>query len=96
MVGHDRASSWSVGACSDAEPAEHIRQEITGFGFHDEGYRKRWARLRVAGIRTSRRRVRRLMGEHALLAPHRTGRAETKAHDGTIVTDEVNEMWERT
>jgi hypothetical protein len=33
------------------------------------------------------------MGEHGLLAPHRTGRAETKAHDGTIVTDKVNEMW---
>ena len=27
------------------------------------------------------------------LAAHRTGRAEAKAHDGTIVTDNVNEMW---
>ena len=63
------------------------------FSFHGEGYRKIWARLRVAGIRTSPRRVRRVMGEHGLLAPHRAGRAEAKAHDGTIVTDKVNEMW---
>jgi hypothetical protein len=29
--------------------------------------------------------VRRVMGEHGLLAPHRAGRTEAKAHDGTIV-----------
>ena len=28
-----------------------------------------------------------------LLAPHRVGRAESKPHDGTIVTNKVNEMW---
>jgi putative transposase len=33
------------------------------------------------------------MGENGLLAPHRVGRNETKPHDGTIVTDKVNEMW---
>jgi transposase InsO family protein len=73
--------------------AEHIRRHITGFGFHGEGYRKIWARLRVAGVRASARRVRRVMREHGLLAPHRAGRTEVKAHDGTIVTDRVNEMW---
>ena len=41
----------------------------------------------------SPRRVRRVMGENGLLAPHRVGRNQ-KAHDGTIVTDKVNEMWE--
>ena len=86
------ASSRSVGACSDAELAEHIRRQIAASGFHGEGYRKIWARLRVAGVRASPRRVRRVMGEHGLLAPHRAGRTE-KAHDGTIVTDKVNEMW---
>ena len=70
-----------VGACSDAELAEHIRRHITGFGFHGEGYRKIWARLRVAGVRASPRRVRRVMREHGLLAPHRAGRTEVKAHD---------------
>jgi transposase InsO family protein len=33
------------------------------------------------------------MRENGLLAPHRVGRTETKPHDGTIITDKVNEMW---
>ena len=33
------------------------------------------------------------MGENGLLAPHRVGRNQEKTHDGTIVTDKVNEMW---
>ena len=33
------------------------------------------------------RRVRRVMGENGLLAPHRVGRDQEKTHDGTIVTD---------
>ena len=82
-----------VGASSDAELAEHIRRQIIDSGFHGEGYRKIWARLRFAGVRASPRRVRRVMGEHGLLAAHRAGRAEAKAHDGTIVTDKVTEMW---
>jgi len=82
-----------VGACSDAELAEHIRQHIAASRLHGEGYRKLWARLRFAGIRTSPRRVRRVMRENGLLAPHRVGRTETRPHDGTIITDKVNEMW---
>src|SRR5580658_2923984 len=42
------------------------------------GYRKLWARLRFAGVRTSPRRVRRVMRENGLVAPHRVGRTETK------------------
>ena len=34
-----------------------------------------------------------LMRENGLLAPHRVLRTEAKPHDGTIVTDKVNEMW---
>ena len=60
-----------VGACSDAELAEHIRQHIAASRLHGEGYRKLWARLRFAGVRTSPRRVRRVMRENGLLAPHR-------------------------
>src|SRR6201993_2425214 len=82
-----------VGACSDAELAEHIRRHIAASRLHGEGYRKLWARLRFAGIRTSPRRVRRVMRENGLLAPHRVGRTETRPHDGTIITDNVNEMW---
>jgi aspartokinase len=33
------------------------------------------------------------MRENGLLAPHRIGRTEAKPHDGTIITDKVNEMW---
>ena len=39
------------------------------------------------------RRVRRVMRETGLLAPHRVGRTAAKPHDGTITTDKVNEMW---
>jgi putative transposase len=82
-----------AGACSDAELVEHIRAQILGSRLHGEGYRKIWARLRHAGIRTSARRVRRLMGQHGLLAPHRVGRPEQRAHDGTIATAAVDVMW---
>jgi putative transposase len=82
-----------VGACSDAELVGHIRAQILGSRLHGEGYRKIWARLRHAGIRTSARRVRRLMGQHGLLAPHRVGRPEQPAHDGTITTTAVTVMW---
>jgi hypothetical protein len=33
------------------------------------------------------------MRENGLLAPHRVGRTEARPHDGTIITDKVNEMW---
>jgi len=82
-----------VGACSDAELLEHIRAQILGSRLHGEGHRKIWARLRHAGIRTSARRVRRLMRQHGLLAPHRVGRSEQHAHDGTITTTAVDVMW---
>ena len=82
-----------AGPCPDADLADHIRREIEASDFHGEGYRKLWARLRVAGVRSSPRRVRRVMGENRLLAPHRVGRNQEKTHDGTVVTDKVNEMW---
>ena len=82
-----------VGACSDAELADHVRRQIDASRLHGEGYRKFWARLRFAGVRASPRRVRRVMRENGLLAPHRVLRTEAKLHDGTIVTDKVNEMW---
>jgi HTH-like domain len=62
---HDRR----VGACSDAELAEHIRQHVAASRLYGEGYRKLWARLRFAGVRTRPRRVRRVMRENGLLAP---------------------------
>jgi transposase InsO family protein len=71
-----------------------MRAVLADSPFHGEGYRKVWARLRFQGIATSKRRVLRLMREHGLLAPTRTGRKRgPKAHEGTIKTDQVDEMW---
>ena len=57
-----------VGAAPDDVLAGHIRRLLEASPFHGEGYRKAWAKLRVAGIRTSLERVRRLMREHDLQA----------------------------
>ena len=62
------------GPCSDEQLVEHIRTVILQSPFHGEGYRKIWAKLRFAGIRTSKERTRRLMREHGLQAPQRVGR----------------------
>jgi putative transposase len=82
-----------IGAWSDTELVGHIRAQILASRLHGEGHRKIWARLRQAGLRTSARRVRRLMGQHELLAPHRVGRPERRVHDGTITTAAVDVMW---
>jgi len=48
----------------------------------------------MSGIRTSRRRVLRLMGEHGLLAPSRVGSPRgPRNHDGTIIPNRVDAMW---
>ena len=83
-----------LGPMPDEALVEAIRKLLTESPFHGEGYRKIWARLRFAGIRTSRRRVLRLTREHGLQAPQRVGRPHgPKAHDGTIRTERVDEMW---
>jgi len=81
-------------AHTDAELLDLIRQSIATSPFHGEGHRKFWARLRVQGIRTSKARVLRLMREHQLLAPQRqVAMAPARAHEGTIVTEQPNQMW---
>jgi transposase InsO family protein len=78
----------------DAALLEQIRAVLSASPFHGEGHRKIWARLRVGGVRTSLRRVLRLMRENDLLAPGRVGRARgPRNHDGTIIPDSVNTMW---
>jgi transposase InsO family protein len=81
------------GACSDAELLTHIQAVIAASPFSGEGYRKVWARLRAQGVRTAPRRVRRVMKENNLLAPQRPVRHDAHPHDGTIVTDRVDEVW---
>src|SRR3712207_243275 len=83
-----------VGPMPDAMLVEAIRAVLAANPFHGEGHRKVWARLRVAGLRTSRRRVLRLMRENDLLAPSRVGAPRgPRTHEGTIIPETVDTMW---
>jgi putative transposase len=78
----------------DAALVEAIRAVLAASPFHGEGHRKVWARLRVAGLRTSKRRVLRLMRENTLLAPTRVGAPRgPRTHEGTIIPETVDTMW---
>jgi len=82
------------GPMSDAALVEAIRRVLTDSPFHGEGYRKAWARLRHAGLRTSKERVRRLMREKDLSARNRAGRpVGPRNHDGTIIPERIDTMW---
>src|SRR5687767_2870720 len=82
------------GSMPDAALVDAIRGVLASSPFHGEGHRKVRARLRHAGVRTSRRRVLRLMREHGLLAPSRVGSPRgPRSHDGTIIPDAVDVMW---
>jgi putative transposase len=90
----ERRRPGPVGAMRDDALVEAIRKLLRDSPFHGEGHRKLWARLRFAGVRTSRRRVLRLTREHGLLAHQRAGRPHgPRAHDGTITTERVDLMW---
>ena len=83
-----------VGPMPDAALVEAIRAVLTASPFHGEGHRKVWARLRIAGVRTSKRRVLRLMRANNLLAPSRVGAPRgPRNHDGTIIPETVDTMW---
>jgi len=84
-------------ALPDEELVARIREilaEAEALGFRGEGYRKVWAKLRHRGIPVSKERVRRLMREHGLQAPHRAGSERgPRVHDGCIIPDAPNRMW---
>jgi len=79
----------------DAALLVRIRAVIAESPFHGEGHRKIWARLRtLKAVRTSMRRVLRVMRDAELLAPARQPDPVVEhPHDGTIVTDRPNVMW---
>jgi putative transposase len=82
------------GPCADHDLVQHLKAILAETPFHGEGYRKMWARLRYAGLRTSKRRALCLLREHQLLAPHRRGYSPgPRVHDGSIITSRVNDMW---
>lgn len=79
---------------ADADLLAAIRTDLATSPFTGEGHRKVWARLRILrGIRVSKTRVLRLMGENQLLSPHRQPKGAPDLHDGTIITDRPNDMW---
>jgi putative transposase len=81
-------------AVSDEVLLAAIRADLQRSPWTGEGHRKVWARLRAMdGIRVSRKRVLRLMREHALLSPHRARPRPEAAHDRHIVTEAPNVMW---
>lgn len=79
---------------SDADLLAAIRRDLDRSPWSGEGHRKVWARLRVIdGIRVSRSRVLRIMGENSLLSPHRRPPRPPSEHDGSITTEAPNVMW---
>ena len=80
---------------SDDTLLREIRTLLASSLFVGEGHRKVWAKLRhERGVRTSARRVLRLMREHGILAHQRSTSVRGPAvHDGTIVTQRPDEMW---
>ena len=80
---------------SDEQILAEIRAVLASTLFVGEGHRKVWARLRQErGVRTSMRRVLRIMREHGILACDRpTGVRGPDTHDRTITTETPDEMW---
>ena len=70
---------------SDEELLAAIRSDLEASPFSGEGHRKVWARLRLQGIRVSRKRVLRLMRTYNLLAPvsrrHVHGNGDRNLHN---------------
>src|SRR3989442_3280840 len=71
--------------CSDETLTGKIREVLAASPFYGEGHRKVWARLRMAGVRTSKARVLRLMRGAQLLAPTRTIHGAENPHTGTDI-----------
>ena len=101
QVGADGATSTASPArrgpkpaVSDADLLAAIRADLACSPWTGEGHRKVWARLRALhGVRVSRKRVLRLMREHALLSPHRTRSRPEASHERQIITIAPNVMW---
>jgi hypothetical protein len=82
-----------TGACSDAGLLTHIKAAIAASPFCGGGCREVWARLRLRGVRTAARRLRRITKKNSLPAPQRPVRRDAHPHTGTIVADRVDEVW---
>jgi transposase InsO family protein len=78
-------------AISDQDLLAAIRADLVRSPWTGEGHRKVWARLRTLdGIQVSRKRVLRLMRQHALLSPHRARTRPEASHERHITTEAPN------
>ena len=81
-------------AISDEALLAAIRADLARSPWTGEGHRKVWARLRAMdGIRVSRKRVLRLMRQHALLSPHRARPRPAASRERHVVTEAPDVMW---
>jgi hypothetical protein len=79
---------------SDQDLLAAIQADLARSPWSGEAHRKVWARLRALdGLRVSRKRVLRLMREHALLSPHRARTRLETAHERHIITEAPEVMW---
>lgn len=89
-----RRKRGPVGAMPDAELRAGIHRTIEDSPFNGEGHRKIWARLRRRGVRTSRKRVLRLMREDGVLAPTpQVRKRAARLHTGTITVEAPDTLW---
>lgn len=78
----------------DRELRREIHDVLRDSPFVGEGHRKVSARLRRRGIRTSRKRVLRLMREDGVLAPtSKVRKRAARLHEGRITVDEPDRLW---
>lgn len=78
----------------DHELRREIHDVIRTSPFRGEGHRKVTARLARRGIRTSRKRVLRLMREDGVLAPTpRVRKRAARLHEGTITVELPDLLW---
>lgn len=78
---------------SDEELLKEVQASIENSPWVGEGYRKVHAELKQRGIRTSSKRVNRIMRENGLLSPIQFRARGPRTHDGTIVTQRPDELW---
>jgi transposase InsO family protein len=78
----------------DRQLRAEIHRTIEDSPFTGEGHRKIWARLRRHGVRTSRKRVLRLMREDGVLAPTpQVRKRAARLHTATITVEAPDALW---
>jgi hypothetical protein len=85
-----------AGPMPDAALVEHIRAVISASPFHGEGYRKVWARLHFAGVRTSKHRTAWREGEVRPTSKPKEGakRGRRRPDPFVTVTAQIREWFE--